>query len=335
MQASLHSTHERVTPAPVTWDSSRHGLRVEVYGAGGALGREVACALLAAGHSPARLSLFARSARKLSWRGREVQIAPIPSMLQQADVAFLCTPARVTRVLAPHLAMCGTRSLDLSGAFRGETEVPLVLDGVNAQELGAFTELVAMPLRSSALLARVLCVLEREVGLGDVDVLAVLSAASWGARGILELRAELLELGQTGPLENGRAGNLLPVNDAGEEIVQDVRRLLGRPDLLFDASAVVGDLERCDFFAVRTLLYSSLDPADAAELLAADHALEVVAEETVAAASSAVGSPRVHVARIRAGSRGPRSLCFFVLGDQLRAGAAAALRVAARLPAPV
>ena len=335
MQASLKSPHERVRPAPVAWDSSRHGLRVEIYGAGGALGREIACALLASGHPPARLRLYARSARKLSWRGQELQITPIPSTLSQADVAFLCTPPHVARALAPHLGQLGTRSLDLSGAFRGDPEVPLVLEDVNAEELGAFTELIAMPLRSSVVLARALAVLEREVGLGDVGVFAVLSAASRGARGIFELRAELQEHGA----ERRRIGDLRLAQDEsgadpGEEIVRDVRRLLRRPDLLCDASAVEGDLERCDFFAVKTLLYSALEPLDAAELFAADSGLEVSEREALAA-SSAVGCSRVHVARIRAGSRGPRSLCFFVLGDQLRAGAAAALQVAARLPAPV
>jgi hypothetical protein len=45
------------------------------------------------------------------------------------------------------------------------------------------------------------------------------------------------------------------------------------------------------------------------------------------------GTDPVHVGRIRAGSRGKRSLCFFAVGDQLRKGAALnALQVAGALP---
>ena len=50
--------------------------------------------------------------------------------------------------------------------------------------------------------------------------------------------------------------------------------------------------------------------------------------------AACVGSGRGHVGRIRAGSTGSGSLCFFALASQLRAGAAtAALRIACRFPA--
>jgi aspartate-semialdehyde dehydrogenase len=330
------------------WDAARARWRVQVYGAGGARGRELVRALLTCGHPPARLALFGRSARTLRWRDEVLVQAPIPAQVPAGELAFVCTPPELSRLLAPRLAARGLRVIDLSGGLRGSPDSALVLAGCNLGvegeldvELSAFTEQLALPLPSTALVAPVLALLERAVGLAEVDLFAVIAAAGAGAREVFALRAELCARAAAGgapAFEAGaRVGNLRPAEALHPgfeaELAAEIAALLGRDDLFLDVSAVAGDLERCDAFALKVLLHAPLAPEEAAELFAGSDALEAVAGGRAPSPAECAGSARIQVGRIRPGSRGPRSLCFSATGDQLRAGSSlAALRVAARLP---
>jgi aspartate-semialdehyde dehydrogenase len=340
----METVQQPVPGAPAAWDNLRALWRVQVFGASGAVGRELVQALLSAGHPASRLALYGRRSRELTWRTERLVIEALPANPPQAELAFLCTPPALSRELAGALAGRGTRVVDLSGSLRDRPEVALVVDGVNGQELGAFTDVIALPGRSAALIAEPLSLLDRTVGLAEVDLCCLLSAASGGAQAILALREEFSGLGARGgsPAPSGarRAANLSPAletsgdREPGDEIREDLCRLLRRPDLLLDVTALESDLERCDVFVVKALLHGDLGPEGAAQILARSPAIQVEWDGQGPVAARCTGSERVHVGRFRAGSRGARSLCFLAAGDQIRAGAArAALRVAARLPA--
>jgi len=326
--------------AAPTWDAAHRQARVQVFGASGARGREIVQALLGAGHPAARLSLYARSPRTLEWRGETLRVEAQPARLPPAELAFLCTPAEVTPALAARLAASGTRVVDLSGALALLPQSALILAGVNDLGLGAFTEQVALPLASTALIAPPLALLEREVGLAEVDLFAVVAAAHHGASGMLALREERVRRASAAgaaELEGPqRVGNLRASESlsAGFEarLGAEIARLLGRTDLLLDVTAWAGDVERSDVFAVKALLHAPLDPEAAAELFSGVPEFLLVPAGKTPTPSACDGDPRLHVGRIRSGSRGPRSLCFCAAGDQLRAGSShAALAVAARL----
>jgi aspartate-semialdehyde dehydrogenase len=299
------------------------------------MGREVAAELLRAGHPTGLLALFGRREADFSWRGEALHVASVDGAVPQADLAFVCTEADLGARLVPALVARGTRVIDLSGASRGGSGAPLVLDGVNGHGVGAFSELVALPHRSSVALVRTLAALEASLELEEVDAFVVLAAASDGARGIMALREELSHgAGQTPPAQC-RVGNLQPLADEALEraLVADVLRVLGRDDLGFDLTGLRADAERCDAFAVRARTRRLVKPEEVAEILGATAGL-VVQSEGAPCPVACAGSREVHVGRIRGGSRGPGSVCFFAVADQLRAGAAwPALQVASLLPA--
>jgi aspartate-semialdehyde dehydrogenase len=338
---------------PAAWDAAHARWRVQVFGATGARGRELVLALLQAGHPPARLELYARGAHALAWRGTSLPVRPVPPLsrgprgLPPAELAFLCTPPGPACELSQRLV--GTRVVDLSGGLRRDAAA-LYLPGVNDGALGAFTEQLALPLPSTALLTPALARVERAVGLAELDVFAVVAAAHGGAREVAALRAELAErsaggqgapgaprAGGSGDVRATRIGNLRPMaelqRDFEAEMAGELKHLLARPDLLVDVTAVAGDAERCDFFAVKALLHAPFDFEAAAEVFGVDESLVLDPGEGPTPAA-ACGETRLRVGRIRPGSRGPRSLCFSAAGDQLRAGSVhAALRLAARLAA--
>lgn len=341
-QAALTRGGE-VAAAPI-WDAARRALKVQIFGAGGAVGRELTAALLAGGHSPANLSLYGRSGRSMPWRGGVLRISPIPADLSFADLAFLCTPAEFSRRLAPHLTTRGTRVVDLSGAFRTRPEVPMLAPTIRDEAVGAFTQIVTLPSRYAAAVARPLWALEQALGISEVVVHALLSAASGGAGGVLRLRRELEERAEgiaahpcTGMVGNVRAavGEVDPqgLSEVEREIESTLIRLLARADLSCEVSAVQTDVERCDAFACSVIVRETASPAKVREILGATAGIELTEDPGGPSARSALGSDLVQVGRIRAGSRGVSSLCFFATGDQLRLGVAtAALSAAAHLP---
>ncbi len=337
MDSSTVSTSRRGGPL---WDAAHRQQSVQVWGASRAVGRELTAELLRNGHVPRALTLFGRRPTAFAWQGEPLQVQPMPSVAPPADVAFVCTTRDVARGVLPLLQARGTRVVDLSGVLSEDPQVPLVVEAINGDVLGAFTDQVALPGRSAMPLVRTLSALERVVGLEEVDVFAVAAAACEGSRGILAVREEIAQGLDAPDDRDRRLGNFqAPRTEAGyglgfERVVaNDVRRVLGRADLPIDLMAVEGDAERCDVFAVKARLREPLTPENALALFSETPMVEIDPSEQGPAPARCAGSDRVHVGRIRAGSAGSRSLCFFAVADQLRAGAtAAALRVASRLP---
>jgi len=336
----MHSLQTKPDPA-ITWDALHASWRIQVFGAGGARGRELVMALLTAGHPPSRLTLYGRHARDLAWRGQRLSILPTPAAPPPSELAFLCVPPALAEALAERLAGTGTRVVDLGGGGRVRSGSSLVLSGVNDRGVGAFTEELTLPHPTTALIARPLAVLEAAAGLAEVDLFAVVSAACEGARGILALRTEMSAAAFRGGApearREARVGNLRPCSSLGadfeEQVARELRTLLESPELPLDVQAYAGDVERCDVFAVKVLLHAALAPEEACERFRADRDIHLLGNATPTPAAC-TRQATVQVGRIRSGSRGLRSLCFLAAGDQLVAGSSiAALRAASRFPA--
>ena len=91
-------------------------------------------------------------------------------------------------------------------------------------------------------------------------------------------------------------------------------------------------VERCHSLAVHCRLKTDLDLARLRLELGRAPGIALSEDPHGPRPLECAGSDPVHVGRIRAGSRGKRSLCFFAVGDQIRKGAARnALQIAAAL----
>lgn len=337
---------------PWGWDAARRRLRVQVFGATGGAGRELVKMLLAAGHPRERLALYARRPVALEWKGTTLAVDAPPADPVAGDLAFLCTPPLAARFLAPKLVQRGARVVDLSGAFRGDPEVPLVVPEVNGGSVGLFTQLVSAPDATSAVTSLPLFALERAFGLREVAVTSLEGASGVGLDGLFRLRRELengrcygagVERGGgASPFPAPLVSNLIPaIGDVDPEgwsskerrFVAEIRRLLARSDLPVEVTAVQVPVERCHAVSVAVRLSRAAPPEACAEAIAAVPGVRVDTDPYGPRPRECTGTDLVHVGRIRAGARGAGSLCFFAVGDQLRKGAALnALQVASQLP---
>jgi aspartate-semialdehyde dehydrogenase len=320
------------------------GRAVAVVGATGAVGEEL-LALLASRRFPVReLRLFASapcSGQRVAWGGREHVVGPLaPGCFAGVDLAFFAVGADVAAAHAPAAAAAGAIAIDFSTAHRRDPGVPLVVPEVNASALRGHRRLIANPNCSTILLTLALAPLQRAAGVRAVVVSTYQAASGAGRAGIDELRAGIAALarGEALPaavaLPQVLAGNLFPHVDAfgddgwsGEEdkLQEEARRILGLPELRVDATCVRVPVERCHSESVAVSLQRPLDRAAARAVFAAAPGLAVV--DDLAAArypmpNLQTGRDEVAVGRIRTGRVFDPGLTFWLVGDQVRKGAA-------------
>jgi aspartate-semialdehyde dehydrogenase len=343
---------EAVVSASFRWTDEHRGLRVAIVGANGATGQELVELLLDAGHPPGGLCLSARSRKTLFARGLELPVEPIEAGgAARCDLAFLCTPSEASLELAPRLCDAGVRVVDLSSALRMRPDIPLVVPEVNGDLLRAEPSLVANPNCTSAIALLPLSVVERLFGLAEVVVVSYQAASGAGAAGLDALRHELADLGAGGPGERAPGSpfaaalalNVIPAiaevdadGHSGEErkIADELRKILRRDDLVVEATTARVPVERCHSVAVHLLARTEIDLPRLVQALRSTEGLAWCDDPHGPRPRECAGTDPVHVGRVRRGARGPRSLSFFAVGDQIRKGAALnAVQVAGLLAA--
>jgi aspartate-semialdehyde dehydrogenase len=335
------------------WDEEQRGLAIAVVGATGAVGRELCAILVAAGHPAARIDCRARRPGEIEAGGVELRVRAFDAASRDVpDLVFLCTPAEVSRTLAPQLAERGSIVVDLSSAHRLSPDVPLVVPEINAGELARGGRLFANPNCTAAIAALPLSVIERAAGLEEVVAVSFQAASGAGLAGLETLSDEMCAAAglapppraerRASPFAARLACNVIPAvaepdasGTSGEErkVIDELRRLLARPDLSVEVTTTRVPVERCHSIALHVRTRREIDPGEVVALLRAAPGIEVTLDPHGPRPLECAGADLVHVGRIRAGTRGKRSLCCFAVGDQLRKGAALnAVQVAAAIP---
>ena len=325
------------------WDADHRAWSVAVVGATGAVGRELLSILVSAGHPRDRIVCLARKAQEISVEGAgRFDVRPLDA-LGSPELAFLCTPSDVSTRLAEELAGRGVLVVDLSSAHRMHPEVPLVIPEINGRLLDANPRLVANPNCTTAVAALPLAALDRAAGLQEAIVVSYQAASGVGIAGLETLAAEMRGEASAGksPFPATLALNVIPgVAEpeadgwTGEErkIESELRKILDRSDLLVEATTARVPVERCHSVAVHARFRRALTPEEARSVLARSPGVVLSDDPHGPRPKECAGTDPVHVGRVRAGTRGEGSLCFFAVGDQLRKGAALnAFQVAARL----
>lgn len=328
-----------------------NGLRVGIVGATGAVGRDLLEVMAARAFPIAELRLLAsaRSAgERVEHQGARVLVQEASvAVLAGLDVCFFSAGAAVSRALAPAAAAQGVLVVDNSSAFRMAPDVPLVVPECNADVLDAIRvagdrgtgAIVANPNCSTIILCVALAPLHRAVGVEKVVVATYQAASGAGTRAVDELhqgtRARLAgESFTPSVLPQSLAFNLFPQVDVFEpdgytkeedKMRNETRKILGLPDLAVEATCVRVPVERCHCEAVTVQLARDLAPDAARSLFAASPGLVVVddpAARRYPMPSTSTRADAVAVGRVRQSRVFANGLTFWLVGDQLRKGAA-------------
>lgn len=269
------------------------------------------------------------------------------------DVAVFCAPAEVARAWAPRAWAEGCAVIDMSAAFRAEDDVPVVVPEVNAAALDGFRArgIVASPGGSVAALAVALAPLHAAAGLERLVISSLQAVSGAGSRALHQLEREASDLmngrepDPASALPHRIAFNLVPQVGAfredgrttfEESLAAETRKVLGAPALRVAATAVRVPVFYGDAAAVNVTTTRALPVDEARALLRGAPGLKLIdapSEGVYPMPMLAVNDDAVLVGRIRADPSHERGLDLFVVSDELRRGAANALRIAALLAA--
>lgn len=324
------------------------GPSVAVVGATGAVGREM-LATLERRRFPVgslRLMASARSAgtvMETPWGPATVEdlAAADPAGV---DVALFSAGGSRSREHAPRFAEAGAVVVDNSSAWRMDPRVPLVVVGVNDHAAAGHEGIIANPNCTTMVLLMALAPLHRAAGLSSMVVSSYQSVSGTGQQALRQLDAEVehfarerdaLQFGgwteipsEVYPRPIGWnvlafAGSAADAGYTDEEwkLVNETRKILEAPEVLVEPTCV--RVPTVVGHGISATAWFDRDVAvdEAIELIGAAPGVRVWTDRVPTPLDSA-GVDDVLVGRVRATVGRPGGIAFWVVGDNLRKGAA-------------
>lgn len=319
------------------------GVTVAVVGATGAAG-QTTLRILEERKFPVRvLRAFASErsvGRTVTFRGEAVRVERLePAALRGIELAFCSAGSAQAKVWAPQLVRAGATVIDKSSAFRMDPDVPLIVPEINPQAAKGHHGVVACPNCTTIITVMPLAPLHAAGRLRRVVATSYQAVSGAGVSGIAELREQTLAWarGETAAprhFAHRIAFNLIPAIDAvgpngysGEEmkLVNETRKILETPDLPITPTTVRVPVFTCHSVAVSVETETKVTAGRARELFERFPGLRVSddpAQHRYPMPVDVEGQDDCVVGRIREDLASPTGLCFWVVGDQLRKGAA-------------
>jgi aspartate-semialdehyde dehydrogenase len=321
---------------------------VAVVGATGAVGREMVATLERRGFPVGILRLMAseRSAGTTvgtAW-GDVVVEDTATADPAGIDIALFSAGGARSKQYAPPFVAAGAVVVDNSSAFRMDPAVPLVVADVNDDAVRQHSGIIANPNCTTMVLLMALGPIHRAAGLTDLIATSYQSVSGSGQHGITTLLDEMDHFGDdTEALRTGTwnapvstlyarpiAWNVLPLagnyvengyTDEEMKLVNETRKILDAPGVRVEPTCVRVPVMVSHGIAATAWFERDVTAAEFSDLMAAAPGVELWAD-TVPTPLDAAGRDEVLVGRIRPTVGRPGGVSFWVVGDNLRKGAA-------------
>jgi aspartate-semialdehyde dehydrogenase len=289
--------------------------RIGVVGATGAVGTVTLELLRERGYGNVRLFASARSAGKVLDGITVEEATPDVLAAGDLDLCLFSVGTAASRELVPHAVRGGAVCVDKSAAYRLEPGVPLVVPEVNGDRIAEHQGVVANPNCCAIPLTCALKPLHDAAGLARVRVATYQSVSGAGSQAMEELRAQPQD---ENDLRMDWAFDGVEF-DEEEKLREETRKILELPLLAVSATCVrvpvlVGHAE-----AIWVETQDPLSAEEATSILAGAPGIRL---EQFPTPGIAAGGDEVLVGRIRQDPTLENGLALFVVGDNLRKGAA-------------
>ena len=322
------------------------GYRVGVVGATGAVGSTILEVLAERGFPASEVVPFAseRSAgRAIAHRGGELECRPLTAeTIAGLDLVLSSAGGAVSAEWAPRFVEGGAVVIDNTSYWRMHEEVPLVVAEVNPEAVEGHNGLIANPNCSTMQAMVALAPIQRAVGIERIVFSTYQSVSGTGQRASEELRSQSRAILDGAPAvaevyPHVIAFNVVPQVESfvdGDDYTTEERKMMAETRKILGASedelGISATCVRVPVFvghseSVNVQTREPLSPEACRELLAAATGVEVVdapGEGFYPLAADVAGRDEVLVGRIRRDPSHARCLNLWVVGDNLRKGAA-------------
>ncbi|MFP6895263.1 MAG: aspartate-semialdehyde dehydrogenase [Roseibacillus sp.] len=322
--------------------SSSH---VAIAGATGTVGAEMLKCLEQRDFPVGKLTLLAsaRSAgRKLRFRDQEIAVQELGhDSFEGVDVALFSAGGRLSQEFGPSAASAGAVVIDNSSAFRMDPEVPLVVPEVNPEAVKNRPKgIIANPNCTTIVTLMGLNPLHRKFGLKSIIASSYQAVSGSGQQGIVELKEQVAALveGRTDiekkVYPHQIAFNVIPHVDefidggyTREELkmLHEGRKILGLPDLKVTCTCVRVPVYRSHSISVTAQFENPVTVEEARAAYAGYEGIRVVDDPETATYPTPLDTTEKNdclVGRIRKDMVLENALALWVVGDQVRKGAA-------------
>jgi aspartate-semialdehyde dehydrogenase len=320
-------------------------MRVAVVGATGAVGSTILGVMNERSFAADEVVPFAseRSAgRAIDWGERTLTTRTLSDeAIQGFDLALFSAGSEVSEEWGPRFADVGAVVVDNSSFWRMRDDVPLVVAEVNPEALETHRGIVANPNCSTMQMVVALKPILDSAGIERLVVSTYQSVSGTGQRAVEELHNQAAavidaqELAPPAVYPHQIAFNVLPQVETFKEgddytteerkMMAETRKILGAPELGVSATCARVPVYTGHSEAINVQTRDPLSPEECRELLGSAPGVVVIDDPgngLYPLAVDAAGRDDVLVGRIRRDPSHERCLNLWVVGDNLRKGAA-------------
>lgn len=319
-------------------------MKVAIVGASGAVGQEFLRILGEREFPIDELLLFGskRSAgREYEFRGKKVKVQELRhgDDFKGVDVAFTSAGAGVSKEYEKDITRFGAVMIDNSSAFRMDGDVPLVVPECNPEDaLCRPRNVIANPNCTTIIMVVALKAIENVAHIRRIHVSTYQAASGAGAAAMQELYDQYREVLNDEPVKVEKfpyqlAFNMIPQVDVFQDngytkeemkMYNETRKIM-HSDVQVSAMCVRVPSLRSHSEAVWIETERPVSPQEARELFSRQSGLVVDDDpqnKQYPMPLFLAGKDDVYVGRIRQDLANPNGLTFWLVGDQIRKGAA-------------
>ncbi|MDY5543417.1 MAG: aspartate-semialdehyde dehydrogenase [Bacteroidaceae bacterium] len=319
-------------------------MRVAIVGASGAVGQEFLRVLEERNFPADELLLFGsqRSAgSKYTFRGKELEVKLLEHNddFKGVDIAFTSAGAGVSREFAETITKYGAVMIDNSSAFRMDEDVPLVVPECNAEDaLNRPRGIIANPNCTTIMMVVALQCLENLSHIKRIHVASYQAASGAGAAAMAELEQQYREVLNGKEVTVNKfayqlAYNVIPQIDVFTDngytkeemkMFNETRKIMHSDALCSAMCARVPSL-RSHSEAIWAETETPVSPEAFAQAIQNGEGVQLMddpANKVYPMPLFLAGKDDVYVGRIRKDLANENGLTFWIVGDQIKKGAA-------------
>ena len=329
-------------------------VRVAIMGATGAVGTELLKILDERKFPVGELRLLASKrsvGTTLEFKGEKITVQELThDSFAGIDLVLASAGGSISAEFAPSAVKAGAVVVDNTSKFRMTEGVPLVVPEVNPEKIFEHKGIIANPNCSTIIMNLPIWPLHKLFGVKRIHAVTYQAASGAGARAMEELKQETRAVLDGTPFQpsvipHPYAFNVFPhnapwieslgYNEEEMKMVNETKKIFGDSSIRVHATCVRVPVLRAHSEALNVEFSRDISVEEAYEVLRTAPGVEILEDREKnrwPMPLDASGKDPVLVGRIRKDISQPNTLDFWVVGDQIRKGAALnAIQIAEKL----